>query len=529
MFKRRFTTAAILGACLALTPVPGFADEFQVTVDAGALSGLASRDGLVRSFKGIPYAAAPVGALRWRPPEPVAAWQGTREANRFASICPQPAPKPGVFYQREFFQTAEPQSEDCLYLNVWTAAPAGAAPRPVMVFFHGGGWSRWSGSMPSLDGSTLARKGAIVVTLNYRLGAFGFLAHPELNAESPNHVSGNYGLLDQIAALRWVQANIAAFGGDPKRVTIFGQSAGATAVAYLTASPLAKDLFRRAIIESSSMAAGTGFQGPTGPLAKAEERGKQLVAGLGAPSIAALRTMPAAEVMTRLLPKFDTLGLVPVIDGWLLKNDIPGVIAAGQQNNVELMIGSTANEASAFFPPLAPEALRTAIQTWFGAQAEPIVGLYKGSDVDTATVANDQLRSDYVAATARVMARASAQHGHPAWVFSFDRPAPGSDPVKLGAFHCAELAYVFGTQNTIDRPWEASDRQLSDVMSSYWVRFAETGNPNGPNLPEWPAYDGQQGQVKVFGTRASPGPGLKAAPLLEAFIATRLAPDSGGR
>ena len=523
MFARILGAAAILGAFLALAPVPVFADELQVTVDAGVLSGLASRDGLVRSFKGVPYVAAPVGALRWRPPEPVAAWQGTREANRFAPICPQPSPKPGAFYQREFFQTAEPQHEDCLYLNVWTAAPAGAAPRPVMVFFHGGGWRLWSGSMASFDGTNLARKGVVVVTLNFRLGPFGFLAHPELDAESPNHVSGNYGLLDQMAALRWVQANIAAFGGDPKRVTIFGQSAGASAVAYLTASPLAKDLFRRAIIESSSMASGTGLGGPTATLAKAEEGGKQMVAELSAPSVAALRAMPAAEVIARTGPRFATFGLAPVIDGWSLKGDITDVIAAGQQNNVELMIGSTADEATQLFPATTPEKLQTAIQQWFGAQAGPIAALYNGGDADTATLADYQLRSDYTAATARVAARVSAQHGHPAWVYSFDRAAPGSDPVKVGAFHCAELVYVFGTQNTVDRPWEALDRQLSETMSSYWVRFAETGNPNGPNLPEWSAYDGQQAQVKVFGTRANPGLGVKAAPLLDAFVATRFA------
>lgn len=180
----------------------------------------------MRSFKGLPYAAPPVGALRWRPPQAVAAWQGTREANRFAPICPQPSPQPGAFYQREFFQTAEAQSEDCLYLNVWTAAPPGADPRPVMVFFHSGGNFAWSGSMSAFDGSYLARKGAVVVTINSRLGPFGFLAHPELDTESPNHVSGNYALLDQQAALRWVKTNIAAFGGDPERITIFGQSSG---------------------------------------------------------------------------------------------------------------------------------------------------------------------------------------------------------------------------------------------------------------------------------------------------------------
>ena len=523
MFARLLTAAAVLGTILALVPVPAFADDLHVTVDAGALSGLASRDGLVRSFKGIPYAAAPVGAQRWRPPQPVAAWQGAREANGFAPICPQRSPIPGAFYQREFFQTAEPQSEDCLYLNVWTPAPSGTAPRPVMVFIHGGGWQIWSGSMASFDGTALARKGVIVVTLNYRLGPLGFLAHPELDAESPGHVSGNYGLLDQMAALRWVQANIAAFGGDPKRVTIFGQSSGASAVAYLTVSPLAKGLFQRAIIESSSMAAGTGGTGPTATLATTEEGGKRMVAELGAPSVAALRAMPAAEMITRTGPKYGTFGLAPAIDGWLLTGDILPVIAAGQQNNVELMIGSTADETTPYFPSTTPEALQTAIQTWFGAGAGPIAALYQGSDTATATIVNNHFRSDYATATARVAARVSAEHGHPAWVYSFDRPAPGSDPIKLGAFHCAELAYVFGTQNTIDRPWEAGDRQLSDTMSSYWVRFAETGNPNGPNLPAWPAFEGKQGQVKVFGTRASAEPDLKGLPLLEEFVATRLA------
>ena len=380
--------AAVLGALLALTSMSVRADELQVTVASGALSGFASRDGLVRSFKGIPYAAPPVGALRWRPPQAVTAWQGTREANRFASICLQPSPIPGSFYQREFFQTAEAQSEDCLYLNVWTAAPAGADPRPVMVFFHSGGNSLWSGSMPVYDGTNLARKGAVVVTINYRLGAFGFLAHPELDAESPDHVSGNYGLLDQQAALRWVKANIAAFGGDPERITIFGQSAGATDVGYAMASPLAKGLFRRAIIESSGM---FGTAGPTPALASAEEGGKKLVTELGAPSIAALRDMPAAQITAHIGRKFAAYGLRPVIDGWVLPRNTPEAIATGQQNGTELLLGSIANEGTQLLSPTTPEALRTMIKQWFGTQAEPIAALYTGTDPDTATVAQDQL------------------------------------------------------------------------------------------------------------------------------------------
>ena len=513
--------SAVLGALLALTYMSVRADELLVPVASGALSGLASRDGLVRSFKGIPYAAPPVGALRWRPPQAVTAWQGTREANRFSPVCPQPGPPPGGFYQREFLQTAEAQSEDCLYLNVWTAVPPAAAPRPVMVFFHGGGNFIWSGSMLAFDGSHLARKGAVVVTLNSRLGPFGFLTHPELDAESPNHVSGNYGLLDQQAALRWVKTNIAAFGGDPERITIFGQSAGGTNTGYAMASPLAKGLFRRAIIESG---ATFGITGATPNLASSEEGGKKLVTELGAPSIAALRDMPAAQVMAHIGRRFAAYGLRPVIDGWVLPRDTPEAIATGQHNGIELLLGSNANEATQLMSPTTPEGLRATIKQWFGTQAEPVGALYTGIDPDTATVAQDQLMSDYYAAIARATAALSARQGNPAWVYSFNRAAPGSDPVKVGAFHCAELVYVFGTQHTIDRPWEAIDRQLSDVMSSYWVRFAATGNPNGPDLPEWPAYDEQLRHVKEFGSRVSVGPGIKAAPLFEAYLSTRLPP-----
>jgi para-nitrobenzyl esterase len=509
---------AALGALLALSSMSVQANELQVTVASGVLSGYASRDGLVRSFKGVPYAAPPVGALRWRPPQAVEAWEGTREANRFSPVCPQPSPIAGGFYQREFFQSFQAQSEDCLYLNVWTAAPPGAAPRPVMVFFHSGGNSLWSGSLSAYDGTLLARKGAVVVTLNYRLGVFGFLAHPELDAESPNHVSGNYGLLDQQAALRWVKTNVAAFGGDPERITIFGQSAGGTDVGYAMASPLANGLFRRAIIESG----GVFF--PTRSLAAAEEGGKKLLTELGAPSIAALRDMPTAQIVTHIGRSFGAYGLGAAIDGWVLPRDTPEAIAAGQHNGVELMLGSVANEGTELLPPTTPDGVRAITKRWFGTQADPINALYTLTDPETATTAQDQLLSDYGAASDRVTAGLFAREGHSAWVYSFNRAAPGSDPVKVGAFHCAELVYVFGTQNTVDRPWEETDRQLSDVMSSYWVGFAATGNPNGPGLPDWPAYDEQSKQVKEFGSRVSFGPGLKAAPLMEAYFNARLSP-----
>jgi para-nitrobenzyl esterase len=448
----------------------------------------------------------------------VAAWQGTRAANQFGPICPQPNPIPGSFYQKEYFQIGELQSEDCLYLNIWTAAPAGES-RPVMVFFHGGGNTLWSGSMAVSDGTNLARKGAVVVTLNYRLGALGFLAHPELTAESPNHASGNYGLLDQQAALRWVKQNIAAFGGDPERITIFGQSAGGSDVGYAMASPLAKGLFRRAIIESGGL---FGTAGPPAKLAAAEEAGKKLTTELGG-SISTLRDMPASQIVAKVARNFGAYGLNAVIDGWVLPQSMTDAIASGQTNGTEMLLGTTANEGSQLLPANTPEALSALIKRWFGTQAESVTAIYSGTDAATASVAADQLQSDYLATMARVVAGLFAKQGHPAYVYSFDRAAPGSDPVKVGAFHCAELAYVFGTQNTIDRPWEATDRKLADEMSSYWVRFAATGNPNGAGLPEWATYDDKSRYVMKFGSRVSDGLDVKAAPVFEAYlVATRL-------
>ena len=508
--------ASALGALLALVSMSVQADDLQVTVASGALSGYLSRDGLVRSYKGVPYAAAPVGALRWKPPQVAASWQGTREAFRFSPACPQPTQIPGSFYQREYFQTADTQSEDCLYLNVWTAAPPATAPRPVLVFFHGGSNFGWSGSMSAYDGTALARKGAVVVTINYRLGALGFLAHPELDAESPNHVSGNYGLLDQQAALRWVRTNISAFGGDPERITILGHSAGGGDAGYAMASPLAKGLFRRVVIESAGL-----FYGST-TLAVAEERGKKLLTELGAASIADLRDMPATKITAHVGRNTGAYGVFPVIDGWVLPRDVPEALAAGQQNATELLLGSNANERTVLFPTIPPERLQVIIKGTFGPQADPFQSLYNGTDPDTATVAADHFVSDYQSAMDQVTAGLLARQGHPAWVYRFNRAAPGSDPVRIGAFHGAELVYVFGTQNTVDRPWEDIDRKLSDEISSYWVNFAATGNPNGPGLPAWQAYDEPSQHVQQLGTPAIGGPGPQAEPLFEAFLGARL-------
>ena len=485
---------ALLGAILAFAPLCVRADDLKVTVDSGALSGFASRDGLVRSFKGVPYAAAPVGALRWRPPQPVTAWQGTREANRFAPICPQPSPMPGAFYQREFFQAAEMQSEDCLTLNVWTAVPSGTDPRPVMVFFHSGGNALWSGSMAVFDGTSLARKGAVVVTINYRLGVLGFLAHPELDAESPNHVSGNYGLLDLVAALQWTRDNIAAFGGDPAKVTIAGESAGSEAVSALMASPLAKGLFRGAIGQSAAM-----FSSPSrspAPLKAAEALGADLGAKLGAKSLADMRAAPADAVLAAA-PRF---GFRPIVDGHFLPAAPAEIFAAHAQSDVPLLAGWCKDEGFNFTLPSGGEGEPSYVEAMrdiFGADAEACLKHYPAGTPERDKASARALGGDLtiIHNTWRWIEAQKATGKAPLWRFRFERcPLTPQgwfgerDSRDAGAFHAGDILYVFDNLHAF--PWliDESDREIARTASGYWVNFVKQGDPNGPGLPSWPSF-----------------------------------------
>ena len=305
------------------------AQAATVSVEGGAILGAAAADGAVTHYLGVPFAAAPIAGLRWRPPQPVTAWEGVLETVHAAPACPQPLPPPGSFYQKEFFLTSERQSEDCLYLNLWTPARTADEKLPVMVWFYGGGFVQGSGSLPSFDGEALARHGVIVVTINYRLGPLGFLAFPALDQESPDHVSGNYGLLDMIAALRWVQNNVGGFGGDPGNVTIFGQSAGAFGVNAMMASPLAHGLFQRAIVESYQM---FGIGGPTQSLAQAEEGGAKYVAAVGATALSDLRMIPSTDLVRTMGVNAVTFGLRPNVDGHVLPHDLPETIGAHRTN-----------------------------------------------------------------------------------------------------------------------------------------------------------------------------------------------------
>ncbi|HEX9107959.1 MAG TPA: carboxylesterase family protein, partial [Longimicrobiales bacterium] len=458
-----------------------------VRTRSGLVAGKATSQPGVRAYLGIPYAAAPVGDLRWRPPRPATAWSGVRAADGFAPACMQPGPAAFGPWTLEFLLRG-PVSEDCLYLNVWTAAAAGGRgrtePRPVFVWIHGGAFTGGSGDVPVYDGARLAARGLVVVTINYRLGALGFLAHPELSAESPEHACGNYGLLDQVAALRWVHDNIRAFGGDPARVTIAGQSAGAISVFLLTASPAARGLFQRAIIESGPGGlAAMGLasaRSTTRPRADAEGDGVALARALGAASIAQLRALPASA----FLPSGggSALRFGPVVDGLFLSENPADVFAAGRQNDVPTLTGLNADEGSAFpgYGKATAAAFRQQAQQRWGDRAARFLALYPaGSDEEAG---RSQVESGRDAGSAGVTAllRERARTARtPAFAYYFDRAIPWPEHPEFGAFHTAEVPYVFGTLDVLPRPWTDADRRLSETMMSYWVNFAARGDPNG--------------------------------------------------
>lgn len=458
----------------------GAAINDPVRVEQGQLSGVPGSTPDVRVYKGIPFAAPPVGDLRWRAPKPAADWPGVRKADQFSATCMQTPYPEGSLYRSE----PQPVSEDCLYLNIWTAAKSASDKRPVMVWIHGGAFTRGSGSLPTYDGENLAKKGVVVVTVNYRLGAFGFFAHPELTQESEHHSSGDYGILDEIAALQWVQKNIAGFGGDAKRVTIFGESAGSWAVNVLVASPLAKGLFQRAIGES-----GANFN-KMAVLADSEKNGAR------AGTIKELRAKSAEDVMKMQ-------GYSVNVDGWLLPADVNTIFEKGQQNDVPVLIGSNADEGTAFVPAKVTVAgLQATAKQRFGAKAEEFSKIYPATSDEEAWVASAHLMRDTTfGLQMRTWARMQSKSGKsPAYLYYFSHVPPAAG--HYGAYHASEIAYVFGT----GRNWEDADRKLSDVMSSYWVNFAVTGNPNAKGLPEWQKYDEKKDLALGLGDDIHPIP-----------------------
>ncbi|HEY1220459.1 MAG: carboxylesterase family protein [Bryobacteraceae bacterium] len=471
--------------CLLVCAVAVAAAADQVKVEGGVLEGIAGAVPAVRVFEGVPFAAPPVGALRWQAPQPAAAWTGVRKADQFGARCYQ-----GSIFSDMIFRD-KGISEDCLYLNVWTPAPP-KKHLPVLVYFHGGGFTAGSGDEPRYDGTNFATKGIIVVTVNYRLGVFGFLAYPELTAESPNKASGNYGMLDQVAALQWVHRNIAAFGGDPGKVTIGGESAGSMAVSALMASPLAAGLFRGVIGESGAM-----FGGIMAPqtLETAEKMGTSFAKSLGAKSLAEMRAASAEDVLKAAARARSG----PIIDGYFLTAEPASTFAAGKQNHVALLAGWNADEirmgvltakekpTAASFPGI--------LKGRFGDKAAAAAKVYAASTDEEALISAGDLADDtfLVYSTWKWIEMQAATGQAPVYRFRFDRPVPlpeGSpNPgVKGLAGHSWELEYVFGALDSKKAAWAPEDRKASEEIAAYFANFIKKANPNGGGLPKWPAF-----------------------------------------
>jgi para-nitrobenzyl esterase len=454
-----------------------------VRTNAGMLAGTPASDPAVTVFRGVPFAAPPVGNLRWRAPKPVAPWQGVRKAAEFGANCIQQIVEKRDPWTQEFMAHGA-TSEDCLYLNVWTAASRAGEKRPVLVYAHGGGFTEGSGSIGAYDGEALAKKGLVVVTINYRLGVLGFLAHPDLTRESDRNASGNYGLLDQIAALQWIRDNIAAFGGDPSCVTFSGQSAGAMSVHALVLSPLAKGLIHRAVAESGQL------NSPR-KLADAEQDGVRFAESKGAKSLADLRALSATEFAARPAAP---LRFGPVTDGYVIPADATPA-------DIPFLTGSNADEGGAVpHPTILADAYRQGATRRFGDLGERFLALYPAATDAEAQQMQNRSSRDQARASLYLWAVKREQAGKSkVFTYFFSHPLPGPDIEKYGAFHTSEVPYVFDSLSRSDRPFTAADRKLADTISSYWVNFARSGDPNGKSLPVWPAVSADRALTMELG------------------------------
>lgn len=469
-------------------------------------------------YRGIPFAAPPVGDLRWRPPQPAKPWDGVRDATKFA---PDPYQGDGKGHV----------SEDCLYLNVWSPAKSADERLPVLVWIYGGGFAGGHTSGPGENGEYLARKGVVLVSINYRVGPLGFLALPELSAESPHHVSGNYGLLDQIAGLRWIQNNIAAFGGDSNRVTIFGESAGGISVSMLCASPLAKGLFHGAISESGGSFGPAGHTNYTGEnlrlLADAEHSGEAYMKNLGVSSLAELRRLEPH----RISGGFNSGGGWPIVDGYVIPNDQYKLYEAGQYNDVPIIVGYNSDEGLSFTRDRTPDAFVTNVRDRFGTYADRLLAAYPPGETNVPRSARNLMRDVAFEWHTWTWARLQSRTGKSkAFYYYFDQHPkhdPNSPEADHGTPHGPEVSYVFQVLNDLRKPGDSglapADFAISDTISTYWVNFAKRGDPNGSGLPEWPRFTEQKREVMYFNDKAFPGPvpsaeGLEA---LDAYFAWR--------
>jgi para-nitrobenzyl esterase len=492
--------ALSLGACAGPASSPADADTL-VNPPAGQLDGRV--EGGVRVFRGIPYAVPPIGAARWKAPAPMARWDGVRKAADFGPACLTPKSTVATVYSRD----PGPMSEDCLTLNVW--APAGARDAPVFLWIHGG--ALWAGSSnePIYDGARMAQRGMVVVSINYRLGPLGWLAHPELSRESPQGVSGNYGLLDQIEALRWVRRNIGAFGGDPANVTIAGESAGALTVMYLLASPEARGLFAKAIAQSAYMISTPDLKQDKHGMPSAEGSGVKLAAALKAQDLAALRAIDA-ETLTNAAR---AAGFFPMgaIDGRVLPRQLVEVFDKGEQAPVPLLAGFNSGEIRSLRmlappPPATAADYVKAIREKYRDRADAFLRLYPGDNVQESILATT--RDALYGWTAERLVRKQAALGQPSYLYLFDHGYPAADEAGLHAFHASELPYVFGAFEGTPPAWPripdtAAERKLSDAMLGYWTSFARSGKPQAAGAPDWPTF-GEPARYLAFSDAPQP-------------------------
>lgn len=492
-----FLTAICFAA--AMPGIASAADRVK-TANGVVETTVPPKDG-VRSFKGIPFAQPPVGNLRWREPQPVKNWKGVRNADKFGARCMQITTPNADYWFR-----SNGMSEDCLYLNVWTPAKSAKEKLPVLVYVFGGGFQNGDGSEPRYDGENMARKGMVAVTLNYRTNIFGFFSHPELTKESPHHASGNYGLLDQVAALEWVHRNIAAFGGDPNHVTIAGESAGSISVSALMASPLSRNLIAGAIGESGAMLSSL----PARPLAEAEQDGVKFADAAGASSLAALRAMTAEQIQAAVA-KGPRLRFSSDLDGYFLPKPLAEIYNAGEQAKVPLLAGSNSEEQG----PRSilgtneptPENFANGVRKLYGDRADAILKAYAPSNPEEVIEAATHLASARFIAygTWKWAVLQAKSSGKPVYRYYYTHPRPPylpaaqnghPAPAARGAVHSAEIQYVMGNLSLDPRyHWTPADQQVSETAQAYFANFIKTGNPNGTGLLEWPAYNNDTHQL----------------------------------
>jgi len=497
----------MMNACSTLPPE-------QVKVEQGIVQGTI-KDGL-RIFKGIPFAAAPVGDLRWKAPQPAEKWEGVKQTTEYAPAASQGGNPPSG------------KSEDCLYLNVWTPAKTAKEKIPVLVWIYGGGFSFGATSEAVYDGENLANKGVILVSIAYRVGQLGFLAHPELSAENPNHVSGNYGLLDQIAGLEWIQKNIAAFGGDPDKVTIFGESAGGISVSMLCASPLAKGLFQGAISESG------GSFGPTRPttfpgenmktLQQAEADGVAYAEKLNVSSIAELRKIEADKLPMGM----GMGGGWPITDGYVIPDDQHRLYEAGKYNDVAVLIGYNSDEGASFSREKTPEEYYNGVKARYGKFADDLIKAYPAGENSVPKTARDLARDAAFGWQTWAWANLQSQTGKSkVYLYYFDQHPdyPEDSPrFGFGSPHGQEVGYVFMHVN----PENESDVTLSEAMGTYWTNFAKYGHPNGNGVPEWPAFSRENPDVMYLtGPKpfVGPVPSAESLEVLDDYFEWRRTPE----